>query len=180
MHFYNSTQVDRERKRQEQLERKQAAKQLLTEEETQIGGKSKGSGASAKMTRAQISEAQAELRRESGATASALPHGVTEVPVVEENPNRLLQQQQLKGEIDARTVDEAIAVLSVSKEERHPERRLKAAYAAFEERELTRLKVEYPNLRLSQLKQILRKDWMKSPENPLNQEFVRYNEKTKT
>ena len=171
-------QADRERKRQEELERKQAAKLLLAEEESQIGGKSKGTGTSAKMTRAQISEAKAELSRESGATASALPCGVTEIPVVEENPNRLLQQQQLKGEIDARTVDEAIAVLSVSKEEKHPEKRLKAAYAAFEERELPRLKAEFPNLRLSQLKQMLRKDWMKSPENPLNQHFASYNEKT--
>lgn len=51
----------------------------------------------------------------------------------------------------------------------HPERRVKAAYAAFEEVNLPRLKAENPNLRLSQLKQMLKKDWMKSPENPLNQ-----------
>ena len=77
----------------------------------------------------------------------------------------------MEGELDARTVDEAIAVLSVGKEaqEKHPERRVKAAYAVYEERELPRLKEENPNLRMSQLKQLLRKEWMKSPENPLNQ-----------
>ena len=53
--------------------------------------------------------------------------------------------------------------------DRHPEKRMKAAYAAFEEENLPRLKEENPNLRLSQLKQLLRKDWMKSPSNPMNQ-----------
>ena len=51
----------------------------------------------------------------------------------------------------------------------HPEKRMKAAYAAYEDENLPRLKKENPNLRLSQLKQILKKDWMKSPDNPLNQ-----------
>lgn len=45
---------------------------------------------------------------------------------------------------------------------------MKAAYAAFEENHLARLKEENPNARLSQLKQMLKKDWTKSPENPLN------------
>ncbi len=61
--------------------------------------------------------------------------------------------------------------------DRHPERRLKAAYNAFEELNLPRLKLENPNLRLSQLKQLLKKDWMKSPENPLNQRTISYNTK---
>ena len=53
--------------------------------------------------------------------------------------------------------------------DRHPERRMKAAFAAFEERNLPILKNENPNMRLSQLKQQLRKDWLRSPENPMNQ-----------
>ena len=53
--------------------------------------------------------------------------------------------------------------------DRHPEKRLKAAFTAFEEANMPRIKAENPTLRLSQLKQILRKEWMKSPENPLNQ-----------
>ena len=46
---------------------------------------------------------------------------------------------------------------------------MKAAFAAFEERNLPILKNENPNMRLSQLKQQLRKDWLRSPENPMNQ-----------
>lgn len=75
-----------------------------------------------------------------------------------------------RGEVEARTIEEAIDVLSVAQEkgDLHPEKRQKAAYAAFEEREMPRLKAENPNLRQSQIKQMLRKDWLKSPENPLN------------
>ena len=61
--------------------------------------------------------------------------------------------------------------------EKHPEKRIKAAYAAYEEQHLPVLKAEFPNLRLSQLKQMLKKDWMKSPENPLNQAQRAYNAK---
>nr|CAD7606724.1 unnamed protein product [Timema genevievae] len=87
---------------------------------------------------------------------------------LEENINRI----QVEGD-EARSVEEAIAVLSVKDPDvdRHPEKRLKAAYTAFEEVNMPRIKSENPTLRLSQLKQILRKDWMKSPENPLNQRF---------
>lgn len=59
--------------------------------------------------------------------------------------------------------------------DKHPERRLKAAYTAFEEKRIPQLKLEYSNLRLSQLKQMLKKEWMRSPENPLNQPHTVYN-----
>ncbi len=56
--------------------------------------------------------------------------------------------------------------------DKHPEKRMKAAYLAFEEVNLPRLKAENPNMRLSQLKQMLKKDWAKSPDNPLNQRLA--------
>lgn len=82
-----------------------------------------------------------------------------------ENLNKLV----IEGE--AHNVDEAIAILEDQEQsvEKHPEKRMRAAYAAFEERRLPELKVEKPTLRLSQLKQLLKKEWMKSPENPLNE-----------
>ena len=54
---------------------------------------------------------------------------------------------------------------------------MKAAYEEFESERLPELKRENPNLRLSQLKQMLRKEWMKSPKNPFNQNVVEYNKK---
>lgn len=90
---------------------------------------------------------------------------VKEEEVLQENVNKLIIEDGV-----ARNVEEAIAVLEdeTSPLDRHPEKRLKAAYAAFEERRLVELKVEKPTLRLSQLKQLLKKEWTKSPENPLN------------
>ena len=51
----------------------------------------------------------------------------------------------------------------------HPEKRVKAAWKAFEEGRITQLRAENPSLRLSQIRQMLRKEWQKSPLNPLNE-----------
>lgn len=61
--------------------------------------------------------------------------------------------------------------------ERHPERRAKAAYRAFEDREMPKLRADFPSLKRSQLKERLWKVWQKSDENPLNQETAAYNAK---
>ena len=144
-----------------------ATKLMLEEEESKLKGKT--SGGSSKVTRAQILEAEQQRKSEG---ACSLPSKVVTGTDLEQNPNHLIQDQLAQGELEARTVDEAIDLLSVSaqgKVDKNPEKRLKAAYAAFEERELPRLKAENFNLRQSQLKQQLRKEWMKSPENPMNQ-----------
>lgn len=126
-----------------------------------------------------------------------------ELPL-EENLNRRLQEE---GSVEARTVEDAIAVLrwagrdcgggarrraawwgrglgpgpdslaySVAEEaDRHPERRMRAAFTAFEEVQLPRLKQENPNMRLSQLKQLLKKEWLRSPDNPMNQRALPFN-----
>lgn len=59
--------------------------------------------------------------------------------------------------------------------DRHPERRFKAAYAAFEENRLPSLKQEHPGLRMNQMKDLIRKEFEKSPLNPFNQATVSYN-----
>lgn len=58
----------------------------------------------------------------------------------------------------------------------HPEKRMKAAFEAYEKENLPKLKLEHPSLRLSQLKQLLKKEWMKAPENPFNKPTRAYNE----
>lgn len=58
--------------------------------------------------------------------------------------------------------------------ERHPERRFKAALEAYQERELPRLKDEHPGLRLQQYKDLLYKEFQKSPDNPFNQTLASY------
>lgn len=46
---------------------------------------------------------------------------------------------------------------------------MRAAYRAFEDANLPIIKAENPSLRMSQWKQILMKQWNKSPDNPFNQ-----------
>lgn len=58
--------------------------------------------------------------------------------------------------------------------DRHPERRVKAAFRAYEEEMMPQLKAENPSLKHSQLLEILAKNWKKSPKNPFNQAFVAY------
>ena len=59
--------------------------------------------------------------------------------------------------------------------DKHPEKRMKACYEEFESVRLPQLKTENPNLRLSQLKQMLRKEWQKHPDNPLNRKLAAMN-----
>ncbi|XP_029116865.1 uncharacterized protein [Elaeis guineensis] len=75
--------------------------------------------------------------------------------------------------IEAHSVEDAIARMAITEPslppDRHPERRLKASFKAFEEAELAKLKEEKPGLTLNQYKDMIWKLWKKSPDNPLNQ-----------
>ncbi|XP_029905050.1 coiled-coil domain-containing protein 124 [Myripristis murdjan] len=167
---------DKEKKRLEALERKKENQRLLEEESSKLKGKTKEAGPGGKVTRAQIEETlradQQQQQQEQGKKAEK---SHLETPL-EENVNRVIPDE---GTMVARTIEDAIAMLSTEPEDldRHPERRLKAAFNAYEEVNMPRLKKENPNMRLSQLKQLLKKEWMKAPENPLNQRFATYNSK---
>lgn len=165
---------EREKRRQEQLERKKELQRLLEEEDSKLKGKSpKQQVPAGKVTRAQIEETirRDQQQKESSDTVEKEKTHL-EVPL-EENINRRVLEE---GSVEARTIEDAIAVLSVSSAaERHPERRLRAAFSAFEELQLPRLRQQNPNMRLSQLRQLLKKEWMKAPENPMNQRHKAYN-----
>ncbi|CAG0923363.1 unnamed protein product [Notodromas monacha] len=182
---------ERERKKVEVSSKKAEVKALL-EAETGTAAGGKDLSAAAKVTRAQIQAAQ---EREAARTAKAAAAGggvsgrgattaatdVTHLEVpLEENLNRLTLEE---AGHTARSVDEAIVLLnakdaaSLESADRHPERRVRAAYAEFEALRLPILRAEQPNLRLSQLKQLLRKEWLCAPENPMNQRTLAYNAK---
>ena len=80
-------------------------------------------------------------------------------------------------------LDDALELLTVSTEnnteklDKHPERRVKAALAAYTEKRMPELRKENPGLKLSQLNEVLYKEWKKSPENPMNQVHASYNTK---
>lgn len=81
--------------------------------------------------------------------------------------------------LNASGIDDALDALNISTTDgkavsvdRHPERRFKAAYAAYEERRLPEVKEEHKGLRLNQMKDLIRKEFDRSPENPFNQTGV--------
>jgi len=160
---------EKEMKKMETVTRKLANKQMAEEELESAVPKS--SQPATKITQAQI--AAENERREAAARKSGSGSGASSVPKaakpppIEENLNRLINPDE-----EARTVDEALRMLTVSDApavDRHPERRVKAAYAAFESVRMPQLKVENPSLRMSQLKQMMYAEWQKSPANPMNQ-----------
>ncbi|KAF5293319.1 hypothetical protein FQR65_LT10984 [Abscondita terminalis] len=150
---------EQEKKKQQAADKKAELKALL-DEETASANKSVKVSARTKVTRAQIVEnVNKPIKKEKEKIETHL-----DVPL-EENINRVIPTAE-----EAHTVMDAIALLSTKDEDvdKHPEKRMKAAYTAFEQRRLVTLKEEFPSLRLSQLKQMIFKEWQKSPENPLN------------
>lgn len=81
--------------------------------------------------------------------------------------------------LNASGIDNALDALSLtnkdtSKIDRHPERRFKAAYAAYEARRMPEVEEENPGLRRQQRIDIIRKEFEKSDENPFNQVHVAF------
>ncbi|KAI0159240.1 DUF1014 domain protein [Pestalotiopsis sp. NC0098] len=84
--------------------------------------------------------------------------------------------------LNASGIDNALDALGVAgnsqdKIDKHPERRFKAAYSAYEERRLEEMEKDGSGtgLRLNQKKDRIRKEFEKSPENPFNQVTAQYN-----
>ncbi len=85
--------------------------------------------------------------------------------------------------ISASGIDNALDALSLTassadaKIEKHPERRFKAAYTAFEQRRLGEMEADGTGqgLRLNQRKERVKKEFERSPENPFNQAAAQYN-----
>ncbi|KAI3403681.2 hypothetical protein KGF56_003499 [Candida oxycetoniae] len=81
-------------------------------------------------------------------------------------------------ELSATGLDNALEALALTGKDsgvsskdidRHPERRVKAAYNAYEEKRLPEIRKENPGLRLQQIKNLVFREFQKSSENPMNQ-----------
>nr|XP_023018033.1 coiled-coil domain-containing protein 124 [Leptinotarsa decemlineata] len=143
-----------ERKKQQTLQRKAETKKILQKEMEEASEKP-----TKKVTRAEIKSRLTVPVEQKEAEHFEKPS----VSPLFENLNRLQV-----GEESARTVDEAIGIFKEKEIDKHPEKRLKAAYSAYEKKRLEELKKADNGLRLSQMKQTIFKEWQKSPENPLN------------
>lgn len=92
------------------------------------------------------------------------------------------QSSESLEKFSASNLDDALLILESANTsstslnvEKHPERRMKAAFSLFEANEMPKLREEYPTLKHSQLLERLHKLWKKSPDNPFNQLHVAHN-----
>eukprot|EP00898_Chlorokybus_atmophyticus_P006735 jgi/Chlat1/7062/Chrsp56S06723 len=123
-----------------------------------------------KVTAAELALQQERLRKQQVAEAEELAKARARTVHEEEYESIVLQPNINREEelVEARSVDAALSALSVSgaaeaTPDKHPEKRIKAAYKSFEEAELARLRAERPGMTLSQYKDQVWKTWKKSP-----------------
>ncbi|NXY92156.1 CC124 protein, partial [Alcedo cyanopectus] len=101
-------QEEREKRRLEQLERKKELQRLLEEEDSKLKGKSPKQVTPGKVTRAQIEETIRKDQQQKENTETVEKEKThLEVPL-EENINRRVLEE---GSVEARTIEDAIAVL---------------------------------------------------------------------
>lgn len=167
-----------ERKKHEQQQKRLEKEALIRSEESAVDRQCRAKQSIGKVTRAQVDAERRRIEessRKSRSAASSRPSAETQPPLPE-NVNRAKAEGA-----EARSVEEAIAVLRVDEEpeaDRHPERRMKAAFKSFEEENLQRMRSENPGMRLAQVRNMLMKEWEKSPNNPMNQAYRAYNSKS--
>lgn len=150
----SSKKAAQEEKAAEAARKKAEKEALLKEEEASLPSKPKGGGKGA-VKKGEKSKGTLDLGQlESGG------------------------EERKKGALNASGIDNAIDALSLTggsgagdKVDRHPERRFKAAYAAYEEKRLEELKDE-KGLRRQQKIDMVRKEFEKHPDNPFNQQLA--------
>lgn len=163
----------KEAKARADAEKKRQKKELEAEDKKNMAGKPKGTVAAVKVTKAQIAakRAKADRQREEDEKAEAL------------KKNRIVKQMDLTPNMNKPTagndaedfddqwlsnVDAAVADMKLSgAKEKHPEKKMKAAYKGYCAENMPLIKEEFPHLKLSQYKQKLWDSWQKSPDNPL-------------
>ncbi|CDI79179.1 Coiled-coil domain-containing protein 124, related [Eimeria acervulina] len=164
-------------KAEERMQRKLELRKLAEEEMKALAGNStKKNQSPTKLTRAQI--LQRQLKAAAMEKEASSPSDDGSLARLEPNINHIMRAETLQAQLEGRDIvsasnlDDALSQLAVADspaEDRHPERRMRAAYRAYEEQMMPRLKAENPTLKRSQLLELLSKQWKKAPENPLNQ-----------
>lgn len=169
--------ADKEKKRLEDLAKREAKRIAQLRDEAEMKSVKQVKVNPHKITLSQIQttfgKQQQKEAEERAAEQEMLKQNLLKPIELSENLNRTEEDT-----IAARSVDEAIMALAAASigpagnqtaEDRHPEKRLKAAFRAYEEANWDTLKRENPTLKFSQLKDLLFRQWQKSPDNPLNQ-----------
>ncbi|KAI4193292.1 MAG: hypothetical protein LQ350_008390 [Teloschistes chrysophthalmus] len=158
----NAKKEEAESKKSEAARKKAEKDALLAAEERSLPSGPKNTKSAAKKTSA------APARRSTGLNLDQLNDDAPEA------------SSQPLSTLNATGIDNALDALSLTttqpgsseKIDRHPERRYKAAYAAYEARRMPELEVEMKGLRRQQRVDVVRKEFERSGENPFNQVSV--------
>ena len=173
-----SRQADKEAKADEQARKQREKADLLKQEEAENAKIGNGK----KLQTVKVRQSDIRLSALAGMTlptkkkkepSKPSPDLVHEQPL-EPNLNRAVMQEEQRtgvktetGTGTAEAVSAITAALGEMKIDAHPEKRMKALHAAFEERRMKELTMEKPGLKRSQYKEMIFKEWLKSPENPM-------------
>ncbi|TCD63979.1 hypothetical protein EIP91_004712 [Steccherinum ochraceum] len=173
----NKSKEDKEAKRLAELARKAENARLLAEEEASAPSKPKAApkaGAKkGKVVKPAGPGAIAAGGGLGGDQASASNEPEKEAPPEEFTATGIDNAIDLLEVVTAK-MDKASVGSQAAGLERHPERRFKAAFEAYKEREMPNVRADHPGLRLQQYQELLFKQFQKSPENPFNQVTVAY------
>jgi len=177
----NKAKEEKEEKRRAELARKAEKARLLAEEEASAIPKVKAA------PKAGAKKATPKSPKPAGPGAIAAGGGLA---ATSSRPNDAPKDETAEEPevFSATGIDNAIDLLevvtakmdkaSVGQQaagiEKHPERRFKATFEAYKERELPNIKADHPGLRLNQYQEMLFKQFQKSPENPFNQATIAY------
>lgn len=146
----NKKKEDDAAKKEEAARKKAEREALLKEEEDSMPSKPTGKGRGAAKVAAKRTGKIDDFLNDQPTSSSISASGIDNV-------------------LEALTLTNKNGPISDKEIDRHPERRFKAALAAFEERRLPEARKENPGLRLQQVKQLIFKEFEKSDENPFNQ-----------
>ena len=163
----------KEIKEAEEQRKRQEKKELIAKEEADLAklGNKKGITTN-KINRSDIKISALQNIQFGKPKKKEEPVLVNDLPLIP-NMNRVNQEiLEAGGEvIDARGINEALIALKITEDvgpvDLHPEKRQKAAYAAFEALRLPQLKEEFPTLKWTQYKDKLHREWQKHPDNPV-------------
>jgi len=178
----SKSKEEKEEKRKAELAKKQELARLLAEEEASLPAKPKPAP---KASGKKSGGANSKTPAGPGAIAAGgLGASIPSTPKsTDSDVDKLQESFSATGiddaidlmEIVTAKTDKASTGAAAAGLERHPERRFKAALEAYTERELPQLKQDHPGLRLNQYKELLYKQFQKSPDNPFNQTLVDFN-----
>eukprot|EP00697_Spironema_sp_BW2_P013136 gnl/Spiro4/3027_TR1490_c0_g1_i1.p2 gnl/Spiro4/3027_TR1490_c0_g1~~gnl/Spiro4/3027_TR1490_c0_g1_i1.p2 ORF type:complete len:239 (-),score=75.40 gnl/Spiro4/3027_TR1490_c0_g1_i1:195-866(-) len=172
----DKARAEAEARKREADQRRAETKRLMEEENAQLNAIKPTRAA--KLTLAEIHALEAAERQKRDEALSARSVSEAEYNrAIEAHSAHVNRDDSIKGS----GVEGALSALSVLEQprpqdlERHPERRMKAAFAAFCDREMPRIRAEQPGLNRKQYLGRLHAEFKNSPDNPMNQQHVAYN-----